>query len=319
LHKTGIIMVDFAIYGKIIIDTIRLLDGSFIRGALGGGGPQGAFGARVWSDSVGLLTRSGSDIEPEAEAALKAIDVDLKGWVKFEHIHTPHGLMAYDENEYMLDRSEVEAQLKLLTENMAELLAQPIPIPAEYQSARAIHLITEYSAEPMVLDALQLKEKGVILSLEPIILYRDWSNRESILSLIRLAQTVSPDWPSASGIAGSDDPLTVVKFWSKLGPELVTVRHGANGSYAWDCYQDVIWKIPILPVKAVDPTGAGNSYGGGMCVGWQKTKNALQAGCYGSISASYLVKSAGVPAWKPEIRREAQSYLEEILDRATKL
>jgi hypothetical protein len=55
-------MLDYIIYGKIIIDTIGLLDGSVVHNILGGGGPQGAFGARLWSDSVGILTRSGTDI-----------------------------------------------------------------------------------------------------------------------------------------------------------------------------------------------------------------------------------------------------------------
>ena len=46
-------MVDYVVYGKIIIDDIRLKNGNIIRNQLGGCGPQGAFGARVWDASVG--------------------------------------------------------------------------------------------------------------------------------------------------------------------------------------------------------------------------------------------------------------------------
>lgn len=312
-------MIDYVIYGKIIIDTIRLLNGSIVSGVLGGGGPQGAFGARVWSDSVGLLTRSGEDIEVEAVEALSNLKINLDGWVKFSDIPTPHGIMEYDENEYMQDREQYAESIKKLMTGMSKLLSQPISIPSCYQSPRAIHLITEYSSEPMVESALGLKQKGAIFSLEPLISYRDWSNRDSILELIRVADTVSPDWPSASGIAKSENPLEVVKFWSKLGPKLVTIRHGAQGSYAWDVYRDQVWHIPPVRVTAVDPTGAGNSYAGGMCVGWAEHQDAKIAGTYGAISAAFLVRSVGVPVWEDSLRTEAQSQLHRAIEAANLL
>ncbi len=55
-------MVDYVIYGKIIIDDI-VVAGSRLRSVLGGGGPQAAFGARLWNESVGFLSRSGGDLD----------------------------------------------------------------------------------------------------------------------------------------------------------------------------------------------------------------------------------------------------------------
>ena len=61
-NQTTPTAVDFLVYGKIIIDDIKLQKtGQIQHGVLGGGGPQGAFGARVWADSVGFLSRSGTD------------------------------------------------------------------------------------------------------------------------------------------------------------------------------------------------------------------------------------------------------------------
>lgn len=312
-------MIDYVVYGKIIIDAIRLLDGSIVRNMLGGGGPQGAFGARVWANSVGILTRSGTDIQPEAVETLHGLDIDLQGWVQYEHIPTPHGLMEYDENEYMKSATRQEEAMRQLHNSLSTILAQRLPIPSDYSRPQAIHLITEYAHEPMVEDALKLKDQGALLSLEPIIDYRNWSNREEIKKLIRVANTATPDWPSASGIAGSDDPLEVVKYWSTLGPDLIAIRHGAKGSYAWDREHDQIWHIPAAKVKAVDPTGAGNSYGGGMCVGWAKTHDALLAGCYGTISASFVVREAGIPHWQPELREEAKKLLEKLASMVKKM
>ncbi len=309
-------MVDYAIYGKIIVDAIRLATGEVMRGVLGGGGPQGAFGARLWSKSVGLLTRSGTDLEPECCERLKSLDINLEGWVQFADIPTPHGGMEYDEHGYMKDRTQISIDLAELTRNMTRLLSNPIGLPPSYQHPKAIHLITEFAYEPMVQTALELKRQGVIFSLEPLVDFRKWGNKADITGLIRQAGTATPDWPSACGIADSTDPLTVLKFWSKLGPELVCLRDGARGSYVWDSKHDRCWHVPPVLVEVVDPTGAGNSYGGGMCVGWAETGDALYAGCYGAVSASFVVERVGIPGWEPEFEVEKQKRLERALSNA---
>src|SRR5690606_9890649 len=101
LHRNATAHIDYVVYGKIIIDSIRRLDGGLEREILGGGGPQGAFGARLWSPNIGFITRSGDVVEDKPLAALHALDVDLRGWYSFPHVRQPHGGMEYDENEYM--------------------------------------------------------------------------------------------------------------------------------------------------------------------------------------------------------------------------
>ena len=81
-------MAEYVVYGKIIIDDIALLGGGAVRSMLGGGGPQAAFGARLWSDSVGLVTRTGADLDSAQVETLRALDVDLAGWFRFPVI--PH-------------------------------------------------------------------------------------------------------------------------------------------------------------------------------------------------------------------------------------
>ncbi|MCC6904584.1 MAG: carbohydrate kinase family protein [Anaerolineae bacterium] len=204
-------------------------------------------------------------------------------------------------------------------DDWSRLLAQEIALPEAYQQPRGIHLITEFNNEPMVHSALALKEKGAVFSLEPLINHRTWKNRDEIISLLRYADTASPDWPSASGIAGSDDPLKVLKHWSKLGPSLVTVRHGAQGSYVWDNVTDCMWHIPAVPTEVVDPTGAGNCYGGGAFVGWVEHRDGRIAATYGGVSAVFLVRRYGLPPMTKELQQEAQQLLEQALDRSEKL
>lgn len=307
-------MIDYVVYGKIIIDDIRLLNGDMVYNVLGGGGPQAAFGARLWSPSVGILTRTGGtgfDASPRAE--LENIGIDLQGWMSYEHLDTPHGLMAYDQNEYMVGYDTYETAKNRLMANMAELLAQVIPIPNDYQDPKVIHLVTEYMDEPMADEALKMKKNGSIYSLEPIIDYRSWWNRKQMLDYFPNIDVVTPDWPSASGMAESDDPKEVLEFWTKLGCACVAIRDGARGSYVWDKFTNKKWHVPIVKVKAIDPTGCGNSYGGGLSVSWDIHRNAREAACCATVSASYLAKNIGLPPVTESLEKEARELWEGLL------
>ncbi len=312
-------MTDYIVYGKIIIDDIRLKTGEIVHNVLGGGGPQGAFGARLWDPSVALLTRSGTDIPEGPKAELEALDLDLSGWMQYDDLPTAHGLMAYDENEYMTGEIDFEKRKETFMRKMGEMLAREIPIPESCQSPRVIHLITEFTDEPMANAALAMKETGSIYSLEPLIDYHHWSNQEEMLAYFPNVDIVTPDWPSASGFAGSDDPLEVLKFWSKLGPDLVAIRDGARGSYVWDQHHDQMWHIPVVEIKLMDPTGCGNAYGGGLSVAWDQHKDAKVAGACGTVSASFLAERVGVPTVTAEVKATAETRLENLLARIKKL
>jgi sugar/nucleoside kinase (ribokinase family) len=313
-------MIDYIIYGKIIIDRIELLDGSIIDNQLGGGGPQGAFGARVWSNSVGLITRIGNSFPEAAKFRLDQLRINAEGINVYPDLETLYGNMFYDENDYLDTNSRDTSQkLNKLSQTMQKMLARRIVLPQSYTRPRVFHLITEYAREDMMQQALRYKEKGTIVSLEPLIDYQTWKNKEEITALLPKVDVVSPDWPSASGFAESDDPLTVLKWWAKSGPACVSVRNGRHGSYVWDRQTDKMWHIPIIEVPRVDPTGCGNSYAGGFCVGWDKHRDAKIAGAMGTVSATFMIKTPGLAFITDNITQDAQNYFEMAMDKASEL
>src|SRR5918998_4889437 len=158
---SSVVDCKYVIYGKIIIDDI-VVAGSRVRSVLGGGGPQAAFGARLWSDSVGFLSRSGSDLTEAHLDTLHALDVDLTGWRQFPDIPTPRTLMQYDEEE------SLTGGLITSRDDWARLMGEPVPLPPAYQQPRAIHLVTEFPEEQMVGTALDLPRRGTVFSLEPL-------------------------------------------------------------------------------------------------------------------------------------------------------
>jgi sugar/nucleoside kinase (ribokinase family) len=306
-------MIDYVVYGKIIIDDI-VVGEEIVRSVLGGGGPQAAFGARLWSDSVGFLSRSGSDLAVAHRAALRELAIDLSGWRQFPAIPTPRTLMRYDAEE------RLTGGLLTSHEDWTRLLNEPLTLPSVYQRPRAIHLVTEFPDEPVVQTALQLRALGTLFSLEPLPFGpSEPSGFERMLALIGQSDVVTPDWPTASALAKSVDPVRVIRCWSRLGPKLVAIRHGARGSYLWSRERDEAWHVPAVPTRVVDPTGAGNAYGGGLCVGWTETGDARHAGCYGAIAAAMLIRQVGFPPLSPALRQEAADLLTPALAAASRL
>ncbi|MCB0082078.1 MAG: carbohydrate kinase family protein [Caldilineaceae bacterium] len=313
-------MIDFLIYGKIIIDDILLADGAVVRSVLGGGGPQAAFGARLWHDSIGFLARSGTDMAAQHVQTLEMLDIDLHGWARFADIPTPYNqLISYDKDGYFATGDRSHMVMALDRAAWDQLLAQPLTLPNVYQAPQAIHLITEFAHEPMVEAAHALRKQGALLSLEPIMDFRQWTNRGEMLEFFRHVDMVTPDWPSASGLAGSDEPLTVMRYWARLGPRVIAIRHSEHGSYVWSADEDRVWHIPAVAVNVVDPTGAGNAYGGGLLAGWMGNRDVKTAGCYGAVSASFLVERVGLPTMNAALQRAAQERLQVALAAASKM
>src|SRR5262245_6123289 len=122
----------FLIYGKIIIDDIRLSSGEIVADKLGGGSPQAAFGMRLWHDDVALLVRSGDDLDASHLQTLQDLGVDLSGWVRYDDLPTPHGLIEYDEHEYHGSG--------LLTSRVDwnRLLSRPLTLSARHRQAAGI-------------------------------------------------------------------------------------------------------------------------------------------------------------------------------------
>src|SRR5690349_17807217 len=70
--------MDYVTFGLILDDLVRA-DGLTRAGLLGGGGPQSAFGMRLWSPSVGLVGRVGADLPAAAQAWLRDSGIDTLG------------------------------------------------------------------------------------------------------------------------------------------------------------------------------------------------------------------------------------------------
>lgn len=113
-----------------------------------------------------------------------------------------------------------------------------------------------------------------------------------------------------TGIDPRRDPAKAVLALHKFGAEISVVTLAEAGSIIYD--GDRLYPIPPHRTRAIDPTGAGDTYAAGFMVRYLETPEDLsQVGCFGSAVASVMVENSGpeFPLSRAEADRRAEALL----------
>jgi sugar/nucleoside kinase (ribokinase family) len=142
------------------------------------------------------------------------------------------------------------------------------------ERARVVHASTwalsRESCRSAVEHAFSLaREQGKIISLDPNYSPQIWPDyREAMEVMPRLlgyATITKPSLDDASRLFGRDrKPEEHIERFHEMGPEIVVFTMGAEGVLLSEGGKPI--HIPARPVKAVDATGAGDSFWAGFLV-----------------------------------------------------
>jgi len=88
----------------------------------------------------------------------------------------------------------------------------------------------------------------------------------------------------------------------------VALRMGAQGSLVATSAGERL-RVPAVPAKIVDVTGAGNAYCGGFLAGIGSGLALAEAAARAAVSASFALEQFGVPSFTAEKRAEAERRL----------
>jgi sugar/nucleoside kinase (ribokinase family) len=289
---------------SVIIDDIVFHDGRTLMGVLGGGGPQTAFGMKLWTQGgVGLCGGVGLDFPPAAQAWLDAMGIDTTG-LRRDPVH--RSLRAWQIIEEDGRRTQVmRSQGATIPTHLA---LTPEQTPDAYWSARGFHFgVHPESPNLRIMQAL--RAHGVTVSVEP---FREASQPLSdaaLHTLLTSCDLFSPNLVEAESLVGLGDPQTLIQRLVDAGASIVALRMGADGSLVHNAATDETHYIPAVNTKVVDPVGAGNAYCGALLVGWLETGDLRRAGLYAAVAASFLVEQYGLPAPRTDLRQEAARRL----------
>jgi sugar/nucleoside kinase (ribokinase family) len=99
-------------------------------------------------------------------------------------------------------------------------------------------------------------------------------------------------------LTGERDPAKAAKQIRAMGPSIVVIKKGQNGALLFN-NNTVFWAPAMLLPDVQDPTGAGDSFAGGMLGYLAKVNNIndsslRKAVIYGSVMASFCVEKFSV-------------------------
>lgn len=297
--------MDFVTF-SLVIDDLVFPDGRTAMGVLGGGGPQAAFGMKLWTDQVGLVSGVGSDWLPNIQAWLTAAGIDLAGLRHSTEWPTPRAWQILEEDGrrtqlWRVPGPAIRAQLERSLEKL----------PPSYRLARGFHLGL-HPEEPDLGFIRALRKSGAVISIEPFRAPTRPLTEIELRALLSAGHIFAPNLAEAYALVGPGEPLELIDRMVKAGANIVALRQGSEGATVHHADTGETWHIPAVETTVVDPTGAGNAFCGGFLAGWVQTGDLRLAGLYGVVAASFVVEQVGLPQPGPNRSEEAQQRLAKL-------
>ena len=117
-------------------------------------------------------------------------------------------------------------------------------------------------------------------------------DRDAIRRIIEVVDFVKPNEQEIETITGERDPLIGLQRLQSMGPAVPIVTLAERGSLLLD--GNKLLRIPAFTTRnAIDPTGAGDVYGGSFITEYTRTKSLSEAALFASAAASLMVEQVG--------------------------
>jgi sugar/nucleoside kinase (ribokinase family) len=166
--------------------------------------------------------------------------------------------------------------------------------------------------------AAVLRAKGArLISLDPDDRRLDEVHRSEIARLLRLIDIFMPSRQDAAAIFPGRAPLDALKALRDLAPDtpVIIVKCGKAGAIAHQRQDRDYLEIPSAATRAVDETGAGDAFCGGVLVGFSRRKDLAEALARAAVSASFAVEAVGPTALVSSDQATAEERRKRILSR----
>ena len=271
------------IVGSTALDSIKTPTAENPR-VLGGSASHAAVAASFFAP-VKLVGVVGKDFPKKYVALYKKHRIDLSG-LQIQEGKTFHWSGEYELN--MNNRRTLLTELGVFEKFTPHL-------PTEHKKSPFVLLANIAPAlQHHVLDQMA-KPKFVVADTMDL-----WLNiaLDDLIRLIKRVDGFVLNDSEAHQLTKEDNVFAALKKLHKMGPKYVIIKKGSHGSILSGPKGAFICPAYPLP-KVVDPTGAGDSFVGGM-MGYLSTAkggvdaNIRRAMIYGSVVASYCCEGFGL-------------------------
>ena len=274
------------ITGTVAFDEIETPHGSSGK-IIGGAGTYIGIASSLLTNNLAIVSIIGEDF-PEKEIKFlndRGINTDMIE--KVTGGKTFYWKGKYHEN--MINRDTITTELNVLEK------FKPVLNP-EFSSSEIVLL---GNLHPAVQNAVinQSTNPNRFIIMDTMNFWMDNTLNE-LLSVIKKVNLLIINDEEAQQLTGEKNIFNAGEKILKMGPEKVIIKKGEHGSIFLDIQNK--YMLPAFPVeKLVDPTGAGDSFAGGIA-GFLATANEIgtreikEAMLYGTLTASFCVEDFGI-------------------------
>ncbi|HRG42257.1 MAG TPA: PfkB family carbohydrate kinase [Saprospiraceae bacterium] len=268
--------------GTVAFDTIETPFGK-AEMVIGGACTYISWSASYFTNNIHLVSIVGDDFPKTELETLKKRGVNLDGLKIVEGGKSFFWAGRYHNN--MNSRDTLVTDLNVLAD------FDPV-LPEQAKSAKYVMLGNLTPAiQKSVLDQLDGSQK--LIALDTMNFWMDIAMDElkSVISRIDLL-TINDE--EARQLSGEHSLVNAAKIIHEMGPKFLVIKKGEHGALLF-CADDIFY-APALPLAQVyDPTGAGDTFAGGLMGYLTKTddismENMKRAIIAGSAMASFCVE-----------------------------
>jgi sugar/nucleoside kinase (ribokinase family) len=248
---------------------------------LGGSAVFFSYAASYFSD-VRLVGAVGEDWPSQHTRMLAARGIDVSGLYTVPGGKTFRWRGKYQPN--MNDRDTLDVQLNVLATFKPEL-------SPEFRQSKFLFLAN--GAPSLQLNVLDQVEGAVLTVADTMDLWIN-INREEVGQLLRRIDGLVLNDSEAKLLTDDENLVRAGHKVRRLGPKFVIIKKGEHGAMFFSEHETYV--MPAFPTaNVIDPTGAGDSFAGGMMgylaeQGNFEPRTLKEAMAYGIVVASFSVE-----------------------------
>jgi len=271
---------------------------------LGGSAVHFSYAASFFSP-VRLVGVVGDDWPSEHTQLLQSRRIDTSGLQVVSGGKTFRWSGKYHPN--MNDRDTLDVQLNVFGEFRPQL-------PESYRDSRWVFLA---NGSPLTqMSVLEQTPSAQLVVADTMDLWIETQNAD-LLKLLQRVDGLLLNDGEAIQLTGEQNLIRAGRKICEMGPKFVVVKKGEHGAVLFS--ENDTWALPAYPTSLiVDPTGAGDSFAGGMFGYLAECDRGLDSGqlkraiAYGILVASFQVEDFGLDRLKEISRAEIDGRLEEF-------
>ncbi|MFP6694365.1 MAG: PfkB family carbohydrate kinase [Pirellulales bacterium] len=289
------------VVGSVALDSIETPDDSR-ENVLGGSAVHFSYAASFFSP-VKLVGVVGEDWPAEHTDLLNGRGIDTSGLQVVAGGRTFRWSGRYEPN--MNDRETLEVHL-----NVFETFEPVLPEP--YKRSEFLFLANGSPIVQMkVLDQVTGPRLAVADTMDL------WINiqRDELLKLFQRIDGLVINDAEAKLLTGENNLVAAGRQVREMGPKFVIIKKGEHGAMFFSQYETYV--MPAYPTSTVtDPTGAGDSFGGGLLgylaeQGNFEPQTLKKAMAYGVVTASFNVEDFSLDRMRQITRDDIDQRLDE--------